>query len=64
MSAAGHDGRGDESARGNAPKPTQSRGGTAPLIILALIVLALVIAGAASNDDVTCPGGASSCGAP
>ncbi|GGW65805.1 hypothetical protein GCM10010381_58680 [Streptomyces xantholiticus] len=35
-----------------------------PVILLALIVLVLMIAGGMSNDNVTCPGGASSCGYP
>lgn len=74
MATAGHDGPGAEPAHDKAspppgaPKPPREHGSWAadnvPLIILALIVLVLGIAGAASNDSVTCPGGATSCGTP
>lgn len=74
MATAGHDGPGaepagdDASPQSSAPKPPHEHGSWAadhvPLIILALIVLALGIAGLASNDSVTCPGGATNCGAP
>lgn len=74
MATAGHEGSGAESARDkasappSAPKPPREQGSWAadnvPLIILALIVLVLGIAGLASNDSVTCPGGATSCGSP
>lgn len=74
MATAGHDGPGTEPARDNAspqpgtPKPPREPGSWAadnvPLIILALIVLVLGIVGLASNDSVTCPGGAASCGTP
>lgn len=74
MATAGHDEPGAEPARDNAspqpsaPKPPREHGSWAadnvPLIILALIVLVLGIAGLASNDSVTCPGGATGCGSP
>ncbi len=74
MATETHDGPGPEPARDHAspqpstPKPPREQGGWAadhvPLIMLALIVLVLGIAGAASNDSVTCPGGARSCGIP
>lgn len=74
MTTAGHDGPGAEPARDNAsprpsaPKPSRERGSWAadnvPWIILALVVLVLGIAGMTSNDNVTCPGGATSCGSP
>lgn len=74
MVTEGHDGPGAEPARDtasprpSAPKPPRENGGWAadnvPVIILALIVLVLMIAGSASNDSVTCPGGATSCGIP
>lgn len=74
MATAGHDGPGAEPARDKAgpqlstPKPPREHGSCAadnvPLIILALIVLVLGIVGLTSNDSGTCPGGATSCGAP
>lgn len=74
MATAGHDESGAEPARDHAspppsaPKPPREQGSWAadniPLIILAIIVVVLGIAGLTSNDDVTCPGGATSCGAP
>jgi hypothetical protein len=60
--------RDNVSPQPNAPKPPREQDSWAadnvPVIILALIVLVLMIAGAASNDSVTCPGGATSCGTP
>lgn len=50
------------------PNPQRDHGSWAaenvPVIILALIVVVLGIAGLASNEGVTCPGGATSCGSP
>ncbi|MGW0966615.1 hypothetical protein [Streptomyces sp. NPDC002516] len=74
MATAGHGGPDAEPARDEAnsqpgtPKPAREHGSWAadnvPWIVLALIVLVLGIVGATSNDDVTCPGGTTSCGAP
>ncbi|MER5402907.1 hypothetical protein [Streptomyces sp. NPDC002599] len=74
MVTEGHDGPGAEPERDtaspqpSAPKHPREHGSWAadnvPGIILALIVLVLMLAGAVSNDNVTCPGGATSCGAP
>ncbi|MFD6551631.1 hypothetical protein [Streptomyces sp. NPDC058398] len=70
----GHGEHEAESTRDNVspqpkdPKRQRDQGSWAadnvPVIILALIVLVLGIAGMASNDSVTCPGGATSCGIP
>ena len=35
-----------------------------PWIVLALLVLGLMCLGASSNDDITCPGGSTSCSFP
>ncbi|RPK29230.1 hypothetical protein EES37_35080 [Streptomyces sp. ADI91-18] len=58
-------------ARDNsAPRPIpEHKGGSwasenVPLIFLALIILVLMVVGLKSNGNVTCPGGASSCGYP
>ncbi|MFD7938324.1 hypothetical protein ACFV4T_27975 [Streptomyces sp. NPDC059755] len=74
MTTAGHDGpdaepvRDDASPQPSAPKPPREQGSWAsenvPLIILALIVLVLGLVGLTSNDNVTCPGEATSCGSP
>ena len=74
MATAEHNGPGaepirdDASTQPSAPKPVSRHGSRAadnvPVIVLALIVLVLGIAGLASNDSVTCPGGATSCGTP
>lgn len=74
MVTEAHDSSDAEPAGGNAssqcstPKPAREQGGWAadqvPLIVLALIVVVLEIMGGMSNDDVTCPGRASSCGVP
>jgi hypothetical protein len=74
MVTEGSDGPGAEAARDktsprpSVPKPPRDQGSWAadnvPVIILALIVLVLGIVGMASNDSVTCPGGATSCGTP
>ena len=74
MAAEGHGGPGAEPTRDSVspqpstPKPAREQGSWAadniPVIILALLVLVLGIAGAVSNDSVTCPGGATSCGTP
>lgn len=70
----GHGGADAESAGDEASqqagtrrlRPTQSSWAAdhVPLIVLALVVVVLGIAGAVSNDDVTCPGGATTCNVP
>lgn len=74
MAPEGRDGPGAEPTRDDVgpiprpPKPPREHGSWAadnvPVIILALVVLVLMIAGSASNDNVTCPGGTASCGVP
>jgi hypothetical protein len=74
MATDGHDEPDAEPAVDHAsppastPKPRRDQGSWAadnvPLIVLALVVVVLAIAGGMSNDNVTCPGGATSCGVP
>ncbi|MER5856285.1 MULTISPECIES: hypothetical protein [unclassified Streptomyces] len=67
MATEGHD-EPDAEPAADTPKARFEQGSWAadnvPLIVLALIVVVLGIAGGMSNDNVTCPGGASSCGVP